>query len=113
MSRAGSEAPHFGVGIPSNAISHDRLSAIIGGSGLTDNCEDVGSNHARDVTCATSTANSVDDGDAADPREQQTSPAASPSLQGPCSPLLGMPKGVTRADHPLKECSCRASCLAF
>jgi len=38
MSRAGSEAPHLGVGIPSNAISHDRLSAIIGGSGLTDNC---------------------------------------------------------------------------
>jgi len=37
-SRAGSEAPHFGVGIPSNAISHDRLSAIVGGSGLTDNC---------------------------------------------------------------------------
>ena len=38
MSRAGSEAPHFGVGIPSNAISHDRLSAIVGGSGLTDSC---------------------------------------------------------------------------
>src|SRR6185312_3553286 len=37
-SRAGSEAPHFGVGIPTNAISHDRLSAIVGGSGLTDSC---------------------------------------------------------------------------
>ncbi len=33
-----SQAPHFGIGIPSNAISHDRLSAIVGGSGLTDNC---------------------------------------------------------------------------
>ena len=32
MSRAGSEAPHFGVGIPSNAISHDRVFAIVGGS---------------------------------------------------------------------------------
>ena len=73
-----SQAPHFGIGIPSNEISHDRLSAIVGGSGLTDNCEDVGSSHARDVTCATSTANGVD----ADPREQRTSPAASPSLQG-------------------------------
>ena len=38
MSRVGSEAPHFGVGIPSHAISHDRLSAIVGASQLTDSC---------------------------------------------------------------------------
>jgi hypothetical protein len=38
MSRAGSEARHFVVGIPSNAISHERLSAIVGGSGRTDSC---------------------------------------------------------------------------
>jgi len=38
MSRVGSEPPHFGVGIPSNAIYHERLSAIVGGSGLTDSC---------------------------------------------------------------------------
>ena len=28
----------LGVGMPSNAISHDRLSAIVGGSGLADSC---------------------------------------------------------------------------
>jgi hypothetical protein len=34
--RAGSEAPPTGVGIRSNAISHARVSAIVGG--LTDSC---------------------------------------------------------------------------
>ena len=57
MSRAGSEAPHFGVGIPSNAISHDRLSAVVGGSGLTDSCvrerknKDVGSRSSSVFAC--------------------------------------------------------------
>ena len=38
LSRAGSEALHYRVGIPSNAISHATVSAIVGGSGLTDSC---------------------------------------------------------------------------
>ena len=36
MSRAGSEAPHSGAGIPSNAKSLARFPTIVGGSGLTD-----------------------------------------------------------------------------
>ena len=58
MSRAGSEAPHFGVGIPINAISHDRLSAIVGRErALTDSCvherknKDVGSRSSSVFAC--------------------------------------------------------------
>ena len=48
---------HLGAGILSNAISHDRLSAIVGGSGRTDTCvreaktKDVGSSSSSVFAC--------------------------------------------------------------